>query len=172
MQRRIISIAFLVLLIVSGSGISYLFSMQLARTNARKFESEILQEANTLESISMSIDAFHALPKEKISSSIFEITYQNKRFDIYKTETKGNTVYLFAKQDKHEEFILKNFAAAHSSKKSDQRTIPFYAFHFFITEKINFNSEQNKNIYPAITCIADHLNFSFVPSPPPDIEFA
>lgn len=172
MLRRIFSIAFLSLLLVSGSGISYLLSMHAARKNARRFESDILSEANSFETITLSRDEFNSLPKEKISSTIFEITYQNRRFDIYKTELKENSIVLFARHDKQEEQILKNLAAGNNNKNINKQPAPFYAFHFFLPEKINFNSPTTENIFNSISWNINFMNYSSVVTPPPDNVFA
>lgn len=144
----------------------------MARTNARKFESEISSDGNTMETFSMPVEEYNALSKEKISSTIFEITYQNRRFDIYKTELKENSIVLFARHDKQEEQILKNLAAGKNSKNLNKQPAPFYAFHFFLPEKINFISPTTGNIFNSISWNMDFMNYSSVVSPPPDNVFA
>jgi hypothetical protein len=146
--------------------------MRVARTNARRFESDILSDENSCESITLSIDEFNSLPKEKISSTIFEITYQNRRFDIYKTELKENSVVLFARHDKQEEQILKNLATGKNSRNLNKQPAPFYAFHFFLPEKLNFNSSSSINIFNSISWNMNFMNYSSVVSPPPDNVFA
>lgn len=172
MLRRFFSIAFLSLLLISGSGIGYLFSMHLARTNARRFESEISNDANAFERIVLSVDQFNSLPKENISSSIFEISYQNRRFDIYKTEFTANTVVLFARHDKQEEQIFKNIADANNTNNLNKESVPFYGFHFFLHDEEIFKSPVALYKHELFSLNLIFTNYSSIPSPPPDHVFA
>lgn len=146
--------------------------MHMARTNARKFKSEISSDGNTMETISMPVEEYNALSKEKISKTIFEITYQNRRFDIYKTELKENSVILYARHDKQEDLTLKNLAASNNAKNLHKQAAPFYAFHFFLPEKLIFNSTIPINIHETISLNVNFPNYCSITSPPPDNEFA
>lgn len=171
MGRRIFSGFFLLLLLVSGSGIGYLFSIHLARSNARRFACEIHTGSYTVENISMTAEEFNSLEKEKISSTIFEITYKGRRFDIYKTEKKDNTIILSARHDKQEEAAMKNMASSHGNKKLNQQTPPFYSFHYFIPENLYYNSNSTEIHYTVLSGSNNFMNHCRITSPPPDTEF-
>jgi len=172
MPTRIFSISFLLVLFFSGSGLSYLFSTHMARVHARRNEYQLSDR--TGECITLNAVAYKKLPKEKISDDIYEIFYENSKYDVYLTTVNTDgSVNLFARRDERENIARALYSEDHlPPRRSSHHNAPFYSFHFFhqynpafltpssfLMSDISFSVRTISNYHPAI-------------SPPPENDFA
>lgn len=173
MFKRIYSIIILCLFLLSGSGINYLVSVYYARSHARRYNMENLKKDNEIEKIQINIDDFNYLQKKTISSTVFEIRWNNKQYDIFKTELiSSKTIVLYAKHDKQEEAADKDLISAHSFDIHVKKMLVFFQLNLLQPATTTLFVLQIRIFNYLNIPTMDFKNFRLLISPPPWNAFA
>lgn len=170
MLRKWFSIFTILLLLVSGSGLSYLCSTYFVRVQARRSEDTISSDVSVGNFITLNVTEFNKLPKRRVSKTITEIVYQGDHYDIYSSILNSdNTITLHVIKDIAEKNIMHLYQDRNLNSRTGARFAPFYAFHFNVEKELELHITHsfsklvylNNSQFPT-------TNYIFPFSPPPE----
>ncbi len=170
MAKKWFSIFVFLLLVISGSGVSYLCSSYFVRVQARRSEDTISSDVSVGNFITLHVTEFNKLPKRSISKTITEIVYQGDHYDIYSSKINSDsTITLHTIKDIAENNIQRIYKDRNLNSRSGIRFAPFYAFHFNVEKQLDLSISESfckilyltENQFPA-------SNYILPFSPPPE----
>ncbi len=125
--RRTVTILFLFVLLFAGSGITFMVGRHYVRTRAGNREDEFSMGKLNPEVLNLSLKSFKKLPKHDISKTVFEIKINGIHYDIYKTVQHGDTITLYAVNDKAENALM-HAMEEKSKQQLTTKVLPFFPF--------------------------------------------
>ncbi len=125
--RCTFSILFLFILLFAGSGLTFIAGHHFVRARAANREDEFAMGKLNPEVLNLSLKSFKKLPKDYISKQVFEIKINGIHYDIYDTVQHGDTITLYAINDKAENALV--HAMEEKSKQHiTTKVLPFFPF--------------------------------------------
>lgn len=170
MLRKWFSIFVFLLLLISGSGLSYLCSTYFVRVQARRSEDTISSDVSVGNFITLHVTEFNKLPKRRISKTITEIVYHGDHYDIYGSKINSDsTITLHTIKDIAENNIQHIYQDRNLNSRSGIRFAPFYVFHFNVEKELELTVSDSfcKILYLTDSKIPTS-NYIFPFSPPPE----